>query len=136
MGLGAAGLLPPEARVLLVDTVGELAALYAAVDVAFVGGSLVPVGGHNLLEPAALAVPVITGPFQANGQEIAQLLLREGGAIQVADGRELAEVLRQLVGDPARREEVGANARRVVDENRGSALRVLELIEPFLPTAR
>lgn len=136
MGLGAAGLLPPEARVLLVDTVGELAALYAAVDVAFVGGSLVPVGGHNLLEPAALAVPVITGPFQANGQEIAQLLLREGGAIQVADGRELAEVLRQLVGDPARREEVGANARRVVDENRGSALRVLELIEPFLPTER
>jgi 3-deoxy-D-manno-octulosonic-acid transferase len=136
MGLGPAGLLPPEARVLLVDTVGELAALYAAVDVAFVGGSLVPVGGHNLLEPAALAVPVITGPFQANGQEIAQLLLREDGAIQVADGRELAEALRQLIGDPARREEVGANARRVVDENRGSALRVLELIEPFLPTER
>jgi 3-deoxy-D-manno-octulosonic-acid transferase len=135
MGLGSAELLPSDARVLLVDTVGELAASYAAADVAFVGGSLVPVGGHNLLEPAALALPVITGPYQANGREIAELLLREGGALQVANERELAAVLRQLVGDPARRAAVGANARRVVDGNRGSTLRLLELIEPFLPAA-
>jgi 3-deoxy-D-manno-octulosonic-acid transferase len=132
-GLGPTGLLPPEARVLLVDTVGELAALYAAVDVAFVGGSLVPAGGHNLLEPAALGVPVITGPYQANGREIAQLLLREGGALQVADAHQLADELRQLLADPARRQRLGANARRVVEANGGSVLRLLELIEPFLP---
>jgi 3-deoxy-D-manno-octulosonic-acid transferase len=132
-GLGPTVLLPPDARVLLVDTVGELAALYCAVDVAFVGGSLVPVGGHNLLEPAALGVPVITGPYQANGRDIAQLLLREGGAIQVADARELADLLGQLMADPARRRRIGDNGRRVVDGNRGSTARLLELIEPFLP---
>ena len=73
----------PDAQVLLVDTVGELAALYAAADVAFVGGSLVPVGGHNLLEPAALGVPVITGPYNANSKEIARLLVETGGAVEV-----------------------------------------------------
>jgi 3-deoxy-D-manno-octulosonic-acid transferase len=130
---GPTGLLPPEARVLLVDTVGELADLYAAVDVAFVGGSLVPVGGHTLLEPAALGIPVITGPYQTNGRETAQLLLRAGGALQVTDARQLADVLGQLFNDPARRQRLGANARRIVEANRGSALRLLELIEPFLP---
>ena len=65
----------PEAQVLLLDTMGELTAFYAASDVAFVGGSLVPVGGHNLLEPAALGVPVITGPHTQNGPEIARLLI-------------------------------------------------------------
>ena len=67
-GAASAAAVRPEAQVLLVDTVGELAALYAAADVAFVGGSLVPVGGHNLLEPAALGVPVITGPLQCQQQ--------------------------------------------------------------------
>ena len=62
-------------QVVLVDTVGELAALYASADVAFVGGSLVPIGGHNLLEPAALGLPVLTGPHHSNGKDIARLLL-------------------------------------------------------------
>jgi 3-deoxy-D-manno-octulosonic-acid transferase len=131
-GLGPEGALPPEAQVLLVDTVGELAAMYAAVDVAFVGGSLVPVGGHNLLEPAALGVPVITGPYQANTQEIAQLLLQSGGAVEVADAAGLAAVLRRLLADSAERRRVGASGRRVVDANRGSVARVLELVEPML----
>ena len=127
-----AGMLPRQTQVLLVDTVGELAALYAAVDVAFVGGSLVPVGGHNLLEPAARGVPVITGPYQANGREIAQRLFEQGGAVQVADAGELADALQRLFADPQRRLEVGASARRVVDANRGSVERLLEVIEPFL----
>ncbi|MDB6086836.1 MAG: 3-deoxy-D-manno-octulosonic-acid transferase [Gammaproteobacteria bacterium] len=122
----------PDSQVVLVDTVGELADLYAAADVAFVGGSLVPVGGHNLLEPAALGVPVITGPFQSNGREIAQLLLREGAALQVDDAEELADALKQLFADPARRERMGASGRRVVDANRGSLERLLELIDPVL----
>jgi 3-deoxy-D-manno-octulosonic-acid transferase len=131
-GLGPAGALPPEAQVLLVDTVGELAAMYAAVDVAFVGGSLVPVGGHNLLEPAALGLPVITGPHQANTKEIAQLLLQSGGALEVTDAPGLAAALRRLFADPAERQRVGMRARQVVDANRGSVARVLELVEPVL----
>ena len=124
----------PDTQVLLVDTVGELAALYASVDVAFVGGSLVPVGGHNLLEPAALGVPVITGPYQSNGKEIAQLLLQEGAALKVADGPELTVVLKQLFADPERRRRMGLSGRRVVEANRGSVLRLLELVEP-IPSA-
>ena len=112
----------------------EAAALYAAVDVAFVGGSLVPVGGHNLLEPAVLGVPVITGPYQSSGKEIARLLLEQGAALQVADGTVLAEVLRQLLTDPAGRQRVGENGRRVVELNRGSVTRLIELIEPLLET--
>jgi 3-deoxy-D-manno-octulosonic-acid transferase len=115
-----------------VDTVGELAALYASVDVAFVGGSLVPVGGHNLLEPAASGVPVITGPYQSNGKEIAQLLLQEGAALQVADALQLTEVLEQLFAEPERRRRMGAAGRRVVDENRGSVARLIELVDGAL----
>jgi 3-deoxy-D-manno-octulosonic-acid transferase len=131
-GLGPEGGLPPEAQVLLVDTVGELAAMYAAADLAFVGGSLVPVGGHNLLEPAALGVPVITGPFQANTKEIAQLLLQSGGAVEVADAAGLAVVVRRLFADSSERQRAGASGRGVVDANRGSVARVLELVEPNL----
>jgi 3-deoxy-D-manno-octulosonic-acid transferase len=131
-GLGPAGGLPPEAQVLLVDTVGELATMYAAVDVAFVGGSLVPVGGHNLLEPAALGVPVITGPYQANSKDVAQSLLQSGGALEVADAAGLAAVVKRLFDDSTERQRMGASGRGVVDANRGSAARVLELVEQWL----
>jgi len=122
----------PQTRVLLVDTVGELAALYASADVAFVGGSLVPVGGHNLLEPAALGVPVITGPNQDNSRDVADLLVRAGAALLAADARELDDWLRQLFADPERRRRMGEVGRRVVEANRGSVLRLLDLIEPLV----
>jgi 3-deoxy-D-manno-octulosonic-acid transferase len=122
----------PDTRVLLVDTVGELAALYASADVAFVGGSLVPVGGHNLLEPAALGIPVVTGPYQANGRDIAQLLLLEGAAVQVAGAAELGAVVQALLTDPERRRRIGASGRRVVEANRGSVARLLELLGPVI----
>ncbi len=128
----SAAAVRPDTQVLLGDTVGELAALYASVDVAFVGGSLVPVGGHNLLEPAALGVPVITGPYQSNGKEIAQLLLQAGAALKVADGAELGAVLKQLFADPERRRRMGSRGRRVVEANRGGVTRLLELVEPIL----
>lgn len=121
-----------DVPVLLVDTVGELAVLYAASDVAFVGGSLVPVGGHNLLEPAAFGIPVITGPFQANAREVAAILLRDGAAVQVADAEELASQLQRLFADPSLRQQLGLNARRVIAANRGSLARLLELIESQL----
>jgi 3-deoxy-D-manno-octulosonic-acid transferase len=119
-------------EVLLVDTVGELALLYASADVAFVGGSLVPIGGHNLLEPAALGLPVLTGPFQFNSREIATLLLRRGAALEVSDARELAAAVRRLFDDPAERQRIGAIGRDIVASNRGSVARLLALIEPWL----
>jgi 3-deoxy-D-manno-octulosonic-acid transferase len=130
------GVVPDAATaVLLVDTVGELAALYAAADVAFVGGSLVPVGGHNLLEPAALGVPVITGPHDANGRDIAQSLIRQGAALQVSGAGELAAALRMLFADPVERRRMGAMGQAMVENNRGSVARLLEIIEPLLEAA-
>ncbi|HEY2635111.1 MAG TPA: lipid IV(A) 3-deoxy-D-manno-octulosonic acid transferase [Steroidobacteraceae bacterium] len=126
--------IPPDAAtpVLLVDSVGELAALYASADVAFVGGSLVPVGGHNLLEPAALGVPVLTGPHHSNSQDVARLLLRQGAALQVNDAQELAAALAGLLADPEERRRIGAIGRHIVESNRGSVARLLALIEPLL----
>jgi len=126
----------PDAQVLLVDSVGELAALYAAADVAFVGGSLVPIGGHNLLEPAALGVPVITGPYNANSAEIARSLVQSGGAVEVADAKGLADVLRQFFADPAMRRRVGACGREFVELHRGSVARLINLIDPLLAAPR
>ena len=125
-------LVRAEAQVLLVDTVGELTAFYAASDAAFVGGSLVPVGGHNLLEPAALGLPVITGPYTANGREIALRLIEAGGAVEVADGAALGELVKRLLADPALRERMGESARGFVEAHRGSLARLLVLIEPLI----
>jgi len=130
-----AGALPMDAQVLLVDTIGELMALYASADVAFVGGSLVPIGGHNLLEPAALGLPVLTGPSHFNGKEIALLLLRRGAALQVAGPEELAAALQRLLGEPAERRRIGAIGKDIVESNRGSVERLLVLIEPSLREA-
>jgi 3-deoxy-D-manno-octulosonic-acid transferase len=129
---GRSDTVRPEAQVLLLDTMGELTAFYAASDVAFVGGSLVPVGGHNLLEPAALGVPVITGPHTQNGPEIARLLIEAGGALEVADGVALAAAAGRLLADPALRERMGESARSFVEAHRGSLARLLALIEPLL----
>jgi 3-deoxy-D-manno-octulosonic-acid transferase len=100
--------------------------------VAFVGGSLVPIGGHNLLEPAALGVPVLTGPSHANGREIARLLLQSGAALQVANAEELSAAVARLLDDPGERRRMGAIGRQTVESNRGSTQRLLEIIEPVL----
>jgi 3-deoxy-D-manno-octulosonic-acid transferase len=120
------------AQVVLVDTVGELESLYASADAAFVGGSLVPIGGHNLLEPAALGLPVLTGPHHFNGKDIARLMLDQGAALQVGNAQELAAALARLLADPQERRRIGAIGRHIVESNRGSVARLLELIEPWL----
>ncbi len=97
---------------MLVDTVGELAKLYASADAAFVGGSFVPIGGHNLLEPAALGLPVLTGPSCFNGREIAQLLLARGAALEVRAPQDLAAALERLLADPRARQRMGRSAKR------------------------
>jgi 3-deoxy-D-manno-octulosonic-acid transferase len=124
--------LPMETAVLLVDTMGELTALYASADVAFVGGSLTAVGGHNLLEPAALGLPVLTGPSHENSKEIALLLLRRGAALQVANAQDLAALLQRLLDDHADRRRIGVIGKDIVESNRGSVERLLALIEPAL----
>jgi 3-deoxy-D-manno-octulosonic-acid transferase len=121
--------IPADVAVLLLDSVGELVGFYAAADVAFVGGSLVPIGGHNLLEPAAAGVPVFMGPSTANAAEIAALLLMRGAARRVAGAADLAAGVSALLGDPAACRAAGGIARAAVEENRGSVSRLIELIE-------
>jgi 3-deoxy-D-manno-octulosonic-acid transferase len=122
-------------EVLLGDTMGELASLYGAADVAFVGGSLVPVGGHNLIEPAALGIPVLAGPYQSNARDVAQRLEQAGALLLVADAAQLGATVSELLADAARRRRLGAAGLAVVEENRGSLGRLLELIEPPLAAA-
>ena len=123
------------ASVLLVDTLGELMSFYAAADVAFVGGSLVPIGGHNLLEPAALAVPLVTGPHNFNSPEVARTLIERGAAVEVKTGADLAAVVRKLFDDPDRRQHQGAAASAFVAENRGALDKLLAMIEQYLSSA-
>lgn len=124
--------IPPATTVMLGDTMGELMMFYAASDVAFVAGSLVPVGGHNLLEPASLGRPVLTGPHNFNSEEIAQLLLDAGAALKVANTGQLAEAVAGLIGDAMRRTAMGAAGKAVLDENRGALDRLLTLVDPLL----
>lgn len=121
-----------ECAVLLLDSLGELLDFYAAADVSFVGGSLVPIGGHNLLEPAALGVPILVGPDNSNGEEIARLLIARGAAEVVHDAAELGTRVTALLGDSAARERMGAAGRDSVDSNRGALEKLLSLIEPLL----
>ncbi len=118
--------------VLLLDSLGELLEFYAAADVAFVGGSLVPVGGHNLLEPAALGVPILTGPHNFNGADVARLLIARGAAEIVRNPQELGARVTALLSDPAERERIGSQGRASVEGSRGALERLLALIEPLL----
>jgi 3-deoxy-D-manno-octulosonic-acid transferase len=121
-----------EPSVLLLDTLGELIYFYAAADVAFVGGSLVPIGGHNLLEPAALGLPVLTGPNNSNGEDVARLLLDCGAAQIVRNGADLGSRVAALLSDQARRTEMGSRARDAVDRNRGALEKLMRLIASLL----
>ncbi len=117
-----------EAAVYLADTMGELLMLFGACDVAFVGGSLVPVGGHNLLEPAAWEKPVLTGPHLHNFTAIAQLLDDAGGLSVVDSGEALADKLQVLMSAPDQCARLGQAAAAVVEANRGALEKGLELI--------
>nr|MBP8284321.1 glycosyltransferase [Chromatiaceae bacterium] len=123
----------PDAAVFLGDTMGELPVLIAAADAAFIGGSLVPVGGHNLLEAAAAGVPVAIGPHAFNFAQITELLVREGAAVQVADADALTSLMIDWLGDAAARARIGENGRRVVEHNRGALQRLITLVETLEP---
>ena len=122
----------PSTSVLLGDTMGELMMFYAAADVAFVAGSLVPIGGHNLLEPASVGRPVLTGPHNFNSEEIAQLLMDAGAAFIVSDTEQLAHAISGLLDAADLREVMGSAGRAVLDANRGALDRLLTLVDPLL----
>ena len=118
-----------ELSILVGDTMGELSLFYAAADVAFVGGSLVPTGGHNMLEPAALGVPVIFGPHIFNFADIGRKLVDAGAAKQVENAGALAEQVEVLFADANLRHATGQKARDFVESNGGAGERVLALID-------
>ena len=123
----------PRCDAVVLDTIGELAALYQIATAVFVGGSLVPAGGHNILEPALYGKPIVFGPHMENFKEIAETFLANSAAIQVRTGRELEEQVVALLGDPVRRARLGAAARALIDANRGAKDRTLAVIAQLLP---
>lgn len=122
----------PMSPIIVLDTVGELAQLYAVADVVFMGGSLVPVGGHNMLEPAIRRKPVLTGPYTMNFREAVTLLVDSGGGIVVHTSAELAAELRRLLADPELRAKLGARACEAVASRHGAVQATLELVARFL----
>jgi 3-deoxy-D-manno-octulosonic-acid transferase len=124
----------PRADVVVLDTIGELAQVYQLATVAFVGGSLVDHGGHNILEPAIFGKPIVFGPNMQNFKEIADAFLSNDAAIQVRSERELDDALLTLATDPVRRARLGAAARALVIANRGAKTKTLEVIGELLPS--
>jgi 3-deoxy-D-manno-octulosonic-acid transferase len=118
--------------VIVLDTVGELASIYALGDVVFVGGSLVPAGGHNVLEPALRGKPVLFGPHTANFREAAGLLVAGDGGRVVRDADELVAELTRWLGDAALRAAVGTAAQAAAASRQGAVRETLDLIQRFL----
>lgn len=121
-----------DTAVYLVDTLGELNLFYSASDVAFVGGSLVPVGGHNVLEPALFAVPILVGPYMFNCLEVVSPLKNVGALVQIPDQAGLMSALATWLSDPVGRKQAGLEAQRIVEENRGAVLKTLDCIQNLL----
>lgn len=119
-------------NVILVDTVGELAALYAVGSISFVGGSLISRGGHNLLEPALYGCPVLFGPHMENFNEASAYFIERGAAIQVSDAADLTRQLARLLRDPAARERMGQAAMAALAAHQGACERTVALLEQLV----
>ena len=140
-GLGyvrrSGGSAPPrESKVLLGDSRGEMTAYYAACDLAFIGGSLLPYGGQNLIEACAAGRAVLFGPHMFNFAEASRLALAAGAALEVADAVHLAELAAQLFADPAKRSEMALAALAFSKAHQGATARNLALCERLLAAAR
>jgi len=123
----------PRAEVVVLDTMGELAQVYQIATAVFVGGSLVDVGGHNILEPAVFGKPILFGPHMQNFKEIADAFITHDAGIQVHNARGLADALIGLLADPVRRARLGAAARALVESNRGAKDKSLGVIAQLMP---
>jgi len=122
----------PSGSVLLVDTLGEMLALYASADFVLVGGSFVPVGGHNILEASLMKKPVLFGPYMHNFKEISRLVLQAGGGWQVANAAELVVELRHLCTDPDRGRHAGENGYALIARNAGATKRTITVLRELL----
>ncbi len=120
------GFQPGE--VMVVDTLGEMLKLYALSDLVFVGGSLVPIGGHNVLEASLMKKPVLFGPYMQNFKEIARLLRAAHGGLQVKDSADLYRQMKLLLENPTEAERIGDNGRYLLQENQGATERTLTVL--------
>ena len=125
----------PGADVVILNTLGELGRLFEIASAVFVGGSLVPAGGHNLIEPAAFGRAIVVGPHMENFADVTRAFLSRGAALQVRDAGELEETLADLMRDAERRARLGDAARAIVEANRGATRRTLDVAAELLPRA-
>ncbi len=122
-------------EVLILNTLGELGRIYGLAEISFVGGSLVPVGGHNLLEPAGFGCPVLFGIHTHNFVQMSQLLLDAGGGARVKDGDDLFKTMKGLLSDKEREDRMGSMAKEVVERNSGALRRVMDRIGGLIEAA-
>ena len=122
----------PQYPVILLDTIGELGRIYAVGDVVFIGGSLIKHGGHNVLEPAAHAKPIVVGPSMSNFKDSFSLLSKVGACKQIQNGAELTKVLLNIVQDDDLRAKMGAASIQVIRENRGAAVKSIKYLQELL----
>ena len=118
--------------VFVLDTIGELSKVYGVADVAFVGGSMTPFGGHNLLEPASFGIPVVFGPHTFNFDAMSRSLVACGGGKRVVDESDLLSVMRELLGREDLRRQIGERARAFLEGNQGALERVMGILEPYI----
>ena len=118
------------------DSLGELLIFYAASDVAFVGGSLVKTGGHNVLEPAAIGLPVVTGPHMFNFAEISSTMHEAGALLKVENVDQLASAIIDLLSNSEKRQTIGKQGKDLVSEKRGSLDRLIRLVQPYIENNR
>ena len=130
------GDVSPETQCLVIDGMGVMMRYFAACDLAFVAGSLVPIGGHNVLEPAALSKPVLVGPYTFNFEEITRSMIEAGGARRVASTQELGVAVQELLRDPAKLAWMGAAAHAVCVRERGAVRRTMVLLGRVFARAR
>ena len=121
-----------DSDVLLVDTLGDLLFFYSVSEVTFVGGSLFDIGGHNLIEPAILMKPILTGPKLENVQEIADQFRSNQAIIIVSNHKDLSSSVIELSDDQERCHQMTNNAKQVIEKNKGSKEKILQLIQPHI----
>jgi 3-deoxy-D-manno-octulosonic-acid transferase len=120
-----------DTNILLLDTIGELAMLFQYATVVYMGGTLVPTGGHNVLEPARHSKPIVFGPHMENFRDIARLFLEAKAAIQIQQSSQLAPAISGLLSNPRQAAELSRNALSIVDQNSGATERALQLLAPL-----
>ncbi|HEC13842.1 MAG TPA: 3-deoxy-D-manno-octulosonic acid transferase [Acidiferrobacteraceae bacterium] len=126
--------LDESAEILIGDTMGELLLFYAAADVAFVGGSLVNTGGHNILEACAVGTPVVFGMSMFNFSEVSQMVIDRSAGMQVKDTGELSTAVIRYLEDPSRRFDAGEAGKKLIEENKGALGRTLALVDELIDT--